>query len=188
MRVRKTHRTELQNQKAKRRDSICWERKSVMGSKRCAFEDPSEWFGEKKKKEEDEVLSVLATKKLKKLDLLNAFFLEREREEREWNGLVLYSFKHKGADSWTFKPYRLNHEQVLLIWTVTISTRGLFCSDFLLGLFFFKSSTDKLIFSLFLFHFFLFSFLTHLLKVIIRNMARGAFDLYFHSSDFTDNN
>ena len=82
MRVTKTHRTELQNQKAKRRESICWERKSVMGSKRCAFEDPSERFGEKKEKKEEDALSVLVTKK-KKLDLLNAFFLEREREERE---------------------------------------------------------------------------------------------------------
>lgn len=80
--MRKTHRTELQNQKAKRRESICWERKSVMGSKRCAFEDPSERFGEKKKKEEKDALSVLVTKK-KNLDLLNAFVLEREREERE---------------------------------------------------------------------------------------------------------
>ena len=81
--MRKTHRTELQNQKAKRRESICWERKSVMGSKRCAFEDPSERFGGKKKEKEEDALSVLVTKKKKKLDLLNAFFLEREREERE---------------------------------------------------------------------------------------------------------
>lgn len=80
--MRKTHRTELQNQKAKRRESICWERKSVMGSKRCAFEDPSERFGKKKEKKEEDALSVLVTKK-KNLDLLNAFVLEREREERE---------------------------------------------------------------------------------------------------------
>lgn len=117
-------------------------------------------LGKKKKKEEEDALSVLVTKK-KKLDLLNAFFLEREREERErereWNGLVLYSFKHKGADSWTFKPYRLNLEQVLLIWTVMISTRGLFCSDFLLGLFFKKFNGQINFFSIsFSFFFILF--------------------------------
>ena len=84
--MRKTHRTELQNQKAKRRESICWERKSVMGSKRCAFEDPSERFGEKRRKKRRRSSLSFGNKKKKKLDLLNAFFFffrERKRRERK---------------------------------------------------------------------------------------------------------
>ena len=54
-----------------------------MGSKRCAFEDPSERFGEEKKKKRIRRCSLSFGNQKKKLDLLNAFFLEREREERE---------------------------------------------------------------------------------------------------------
>jgi hypothetical protein len=37
-----THRTEFQNQKAKRRESIGREKKTMMRSKRCAFADPDD--------------------------------------------------------------------------------------------------------------------------------------------------
>lgn len=81
--MRKTHRTELQNQKAKRRESICWERKSVMGSKRCAFEDPSERFGEKKKKRRRRCSLSFGNQKKKTRSAKCLFFRERKRRERK---------------------------------------------------------------------------------------------------------